>query len=164
MSISIQNDRRCTSTARMHLHAARESSCAHGFTLIELMITVAVIAILAALAVPTYSRYILRSNRSAAESFMQEAASAQERYMVDSRQFASSLTALGYATLPNTVQPNYAVAMVAVAASASGGTPPAYTITATPQGNQVRDTGCGTLTLNGDGSKSASTGAADCWR
>ncbi|WP_234411273.1 type IV pilin protein [Rhodanobacter thiooxydans] len=130
------------------------------------MITVAVIAVLAAIAVPSYFKYIVRSNRSAAESLMQEAASAQERYMVDSRQFAGNLTVLGYGAgmLPNTVAPNYTISMVATAASASGGTPPGYTITATPINGQLRDTECGTLTLNGDGSKVASTGATNCWK
>ena len=83
--------------------------------------------------------------------------------MVDSRQFADSLSTLGY-TVPNTVASSYSVAMVATAASVSGGTPPRYTITATPKGTQVRDTGCATLTLNGDGSKVASTGATNCWK
>ena len=137
--------------------------CARGFTLIELMITVAVIAILAAIAVPSYYQYTLRSNRSAAESVMQEIASAQERYLVDSRQFAGALTTLGY-NVPNTVSPSYSVALVATAASVSASTPPSYTITAKPIGNQVRDTGCATLTLNGDGSKTASTGATNCWK
>jgi type IV pilus assembly protein PilE len=135
-------------------------SCARGFTLIELMITVAVIAILAAIAVPSYYQYTLRSNRSAAESAMQEIASAQERYMVDSRQFAGALTTLGY-SVPPTVSPNYTVVTVATAASASGGTPPNYTITATPISNQVRDTSCGTLTLKGDGTKLPTT---NCWK
>jgi len=134
-----------------------------GFTLIELMITVAVIAILAAVAVPSYFKYTLRSNRSAAESVMQEIASAQERYLIDAREFAGNLTTLGY-TVPNTVNPNYQISMVATAASASGGTPPGYTITAKPIGSQTRDTGCATLTLHGDGSKTASTGATNCWK
>ncbi|RCS31378.1 type IV pilin protein [Rhodanobacter denitrificans] len=160
---SIHTDRRFTPPPRTYLRRAQPVSLSHGFTLIELMITVAVIAILAAIAVPSYFQYTLRSNRSAAESVMQEIAGAQERYMVDSRQFAGNLSTLGY-TVPNTVSPNYNVVMVATASSASGGTPPSYTVTATPQGTQVRDTACATLTLNGDGSKLASGGAANCWK
>lgn len=163
MPVSIHSGRRSRSPSGGRVPHAQVAPRTWGFTLIELMITVAVIAILAAIAVPSYYQYTLRSNRSAAESFMQEVAGAQERYMVDSRQFAGNLSTLGY-SVPNTVDPNYTVVMVASAASASGGTPPDYTITATPKGSQVRDTGCATLTLKGDGSKKASTGATNCWK
>jgi type IV pilus assembly protein PilE len=163
MPIAIHTGRRLAPPPRGCQRAAPGAQRAPGFTLIELMITVAVIAILAAIAVPSYFKYTLRSNRSAAESAMQEIASAQERYMVDARQFAGNLTTLGY-SVPNTVSPNYTVVTVATASSASGGTPPGYTVTATPRGTQVRDTDCATLTLNGDGSKVASTGATNCWK
>lgn len=162
MPVSIHSDRRSMSPARTRLRQTQVVSRTRGFTLIELMITVAVIAILAAIAVPSYYQYTLRSNRSAAESVMQEIASAQERYLVDSRQFAGSLSVLGY-NVPNTVAPNYKVDLASTG-SVSGGIPPGYTITATPQGSQVRDTGCKTLTLNGDGSKSASGTATNCWK
>jgi type IV pilus assembly protein PilE len=76
--------------------------------------------------------------------------------MVDSRQFAGALTTLGY-TVPPSVLPNYDI-VLAKSGSVS------YTVTATPINSQVRDTGCKTLTLNGDGSKTASTGATNCWR
>jgi type IV pilus assembly protein PilE len=161
MPVSIHSDRRSMSPAHTRLRQTQAAARARGFTLIELMITVAVIAILAAIAVPSYYQYILRSNRSAAESVMQEIASAQERYMVDSRQFAGDLTTLGY-NVPNTVSPSYSVALVATAASVSGGTGPSYTITAKPINAQTRDTTCGTLTLMGDGTKLPN--ATNCWK
>jgi len=162
MPVSIHSDRRSMSPAHTRLRQTQVETRARGFTLIELMITVAVIAILAAIAVPSYYQYTLRSNRSAAESFMQEVAGAQERYMVDSRQFAGNLSTLGY-SVPNTVAPNYKVDL-AKTGSVSGGTPPGYTITATPINSQVRDTGCATLILNDDGNKTTSTGATNCWK
>ena len=162
MPASFHADRRCA-PPRMRLHRAQSASQTRGFTLLELMITVAIVAILAAIAIPSYYRYILRSNRSAAESVMQEIASAQEHYMIDSRQFAGSVSTLGYA-VPDTVSANYRVVTVATSSSVSAGTPPSYTVTAMPQNSQLSDTDCGTLTLKSDGSKLASGGAANCWK
>ncbi|WP_346949538.1 type IV pilin protein [Dyella sp.] len=130
-----------------------------GFTLIELMVVVAVIAILAALAIPSYYRYMLRANRVAAEAVMLDMSSAQERYMIDSRQYTTSNALLGYGALPDTVSPNYTIAV-----ATSSGPPPSYTITATPIGNQTRDSGCGTLKLGSDGSKTASGTSTTCWK
>lgn len=138
-------------------HAGR--SMARGFTLVELMIVVAVIAILAAIAIPSYYRYMLRANRVAAEDVMLDMSSAQERYMIDSRQYTTSNSALGYASLPETVSPNYTIAV-----ATSAGPPPGYTITATPIGSQTSDTGCGTLKLGSDGSKTASGTSTTCWK
>jgi len=132
---------------------------ARGFTLVELMVVVAVIAILAAVAIPSYYRYMLRANRAAAETVMLDMSSAQERYMIDSRQYTTSNTQLGYGALPDTVAPNYTIAV-----ATSAGPPPSYTITATPIGSQTRDSGCGTLKLGSDGSKTASGSSTSCWK
>ena len=132
---------------------------ARGFTLVELMVVVAVIAILAAIAIPSYYRYMLRANRVAAEDVMLDMSSAQERYLIDSRQYTTSNAQLGYGTLPDTVSPNYTIAV-----TTSAGPPPGYTITATPIGSQTRDSDCGTLKLGSDGSKSASGTSTTCWK
>lgn len=131
---------------------------AAGFTLIELMIVVAIVAILAAIAIPSYRRYVLHGNREAAESLMLEIASAQERYLVDNRAYAPDTATLGYSSSvqPPAVSANYDLSLATVA-----GPPPSYVITAVPKGSQVADTLCGTLKLSGDGTKSPS---ADCWK
>src|SRR5688500_9870500 len=54
-----------------------------GFTLIELMVTVAIVAILAAIAYPSYTNYIVRSNRSAAQGYMLELSNLEQRYLLD---------------------------------------------------------------------------------
>lgn len=148
------------SSSRSYGFFARHSDSAMGFTLIELMIAVAVVAILAVIAIPSYNRYVLRSNRAAAESVMMDMASAQERYMIDNRSYAASTAALGY-TLPDTVSSNYKIDTAPVA-----GPPPGFTVTATPIGTvQVGDTWCNVLTYSSNGTKSANgTTPTTCWR
>lgn len=129
-----------------------------GFTLIELMITVAVVAILATIAYGSYQRQIIQSRRAAGATCLQERAQLLERFYT---------TALSYATAPNppaacdaNVSPHYTLSF-AVAPTAR-----AYTLQAVPQGAQATgDTLCGTLTINQQGtrSQSGSGSVADCW-
>src|SRR5262249_13232449 len=117
-----------------------------GFTLIELMITVAVVAILAAIGFPSYARYVARSNRAAAQSYMLEVSDKQQRYLLDARTFAANLTELS-ATPPNDVARNYTIATAKVGAAG-------FQVTATPTGGQVtNDAECGTLTIDEAGTK-----------
>lgn len=127
-----------------------------GFTLIELMVTVAIVAILAAIAYPSYTNYVVRSNRSAAQGYMLELSNLEQRYLLDARSYAPDLAALNY-PIPSNVSPNYQIDPVPTA-----GTPPKFKITATPIGSQAtRDTACGTLTIDEAGVKTA--GAPGCW-
>lgn len=145
-----------------------------GFTLIELMITVAVIGILAAVAYPSYTQYIVRANRSAAQSLMFSVANKQEQYMLDARTYAGGTTALTdlKVTVPPEVSSKYTFSVTCTMPAATGactavaGTP-AYVITGTPIGTQLsNDAKCGTLTLNQLGTKTKSGTASavtDCW-
>lgn len=130
-----------------------------GFTLIELLIAVTIVAILAAIALPSYRKHVLHANRSAAESVMLEMASAEERFLTDNRAYTKDLAALGFDPAPDTVASNYTLDVTLVA-----GPPPGYSITATPKGSQADDTECGTLTLGSDGSRNASGPSTKCWK
>jgi type IV pilus assembly protein PilE len=133
---------------------------AGGFTLIELMITVAIVAILAAIAYPSYMAYIIRSNRAAAQSYMLELTSLQQRYLLDTRQYATDLTTLTQSsTPPSNVAPNYDVTITLQA-----GPPPGYTISAAPKNaQQTGDTLCGILTITDTGQKTVSGTGTSCW-
>ena len=110
-----------------------------GFTLIELMIVVAIVAILAGVAYPSYRNYILKGNRAAAQAFLMDAAQRQQQYFLDNRTYATDLgmlfgTATEDAAVPKEVLPYYGRPIVV-----TGGPPPTFMITATPTGSQAKN-------------------------
>ncbi|WP_372865304.1 type IV pilin protein [Spongiibacter sp.] len=135
-----------------------QSDSPAGFTLIELMITVAIIAILAAVALPSYQNYVVRANRTAAANFVMEVANMQERYYLDKRQYAADMTALG-AAMPTEISDSYTITTTANNLA----TPPSYSISAAPKAGQASSDSCGTLTLNSKGEKGHASGATRCW-
>jgi len=125
-----------------------------GFTLIELMITILVVAILASIAIPSYRQYVIRGNRTAAQAVMMEIATRQQQFFVANRVYAEGdeeANDLGF-SLPPEVADNYDFDLVAVP-----GPPPGFTITFTPKGGQAGDVD---LTLNSAGVKTP----ADKWK
>ena len=127
-----------------------------GFTLIELMIAVAIVGILASIALPSYQDYVRKGRRADAQAFMHEVASRQQHFLVDRRMYASTLDALGLAA-PSSVSPHYNLPLTNVINNVQ---PMGFTLQAAPIGGQARDT-CGTLTLNAQGAKGADKGG--CW-
>jgi type IV pilus assembly protein PilE len=121
-----------------------------GFTLIELMITVAVIAILMGIAYPSYQDHMRKGRRAAAQAFMIDVATRQQQYLLDARGYALGAGALAALNLnvPTDVASVYTVAITPAAAT----TPPTFTITATPiaGSKQVPD---GALTLDHNSNK-----------
>ncbi len=116
-----------------------------GFSLIELMVALAIIAILAAIALPSYRQYVIRSHRRAAQASMMDIASRQHQYFLANRAYAST-SDLGY-VLPTEVDEYYDFD-IDPDANPSG--PPSFEITFTPQGGQAGD---GDLMLNSEGYK-----------
>jgi type IV pilus assembly protein PilE len=118
----------------------------HAFTLVELVVTVALVGILAAIAYPAYVNQVIKGNRSAAQQFMLDIANVQAQYQIDARTFTDVIGAGGLGLSPtNAASNNYTFAIALTA-----GPPPGYVITATPTGRQAQDSA---LTLDSTGSK-----------
>lgn len=134
-----------------------------GFTLIELMITVAVIGILASIAYPSYTEWVVKSRRSEGKSRLLEIAQRQERYYTERNTYTTDFTQLGYASGTLTSENGYYT--LTVAATSGNTIVNSFTATATRARTQTADTKCGNLTLtnaNVKGVTGTST-VADCW-
>lgn len=123
-----------------------------GFTLIELMIAVAIVAILATIAIPSYQTYIIKSNRRAAQSVMMDIAQKEQQYLLDARQYTADMTTAGLNyTLPNNVSSLYTPSV-----KVNAGPPPTFTITFTPIAGSAQASDPA-LSLTDTGVKSPST-------
>lgn len=118
----------------------------NGFTLIELMIVVAVVAILAAVALPSYQEHVRKGARAAAQGFMMEIANREQQYFLDKRSFVTAISSLGLDEPKETLN-RYTYAVT------TSGPPPCFSITATATGSQVPD---GNLTLDCTNAKTRS--------
>ena len=139
-----------------------------GFTLIELMITLVVVAILAAVAYPLYEHQIEESRRTDARTALLELASREERYFATNNAYTQSTSALGYtaANWPVVIGGGYYE--IAVTSVDNAANPPTFLLTATAIGTQTDDSSCATFTVNSIGVQAAqdSSGGdstSTCW-
>jgi type IV pilus assembly protein PilE len=149
-----------------------------GFTLVELVIAMVIASILAAIAIPSYSSYIMKSRRTEAKSALLNLASLEERFFSTNNTYSAASTDLGYTAAAGVSFPvgsgYYSITTLNVVAATapvnttSVGTPATYNITATAIGTQANDGACATFTINSAGQRGA-TGtdpnpSVNCWK
>ena len=143
----------------------RKMSRVAGFTLIELMIAVLVIAVLMGIAYPSYQNHVINTRRAAASACMLEAAQFMERFYTTNLRYdtdtAGTAVALPAMQCASDIAIHYTIQL------AAGTTATAYSIEGVPQGQQdVKDTKCGTLSIDQSGTKRVSntgTAVGECW-
>ena len=140
-----------------------------GVTLMELMIVVAIIAMISAYAYPSYTQFVVRAKRAIGTSSLMQIADRQQQFFMDNKRYATTLTNLGYASDSIMLGEEGQVVTVGddkriyeVEISASNFV--SYELTATPQLKQAeKDSSCGNLTITHTGDKSQSGSGDNCW-
>lgn len=138
-----------------------------GFTLVELMIVVAIVAILAAIAYPSYQQHVMKSRRATAQSCLLEIGQFMERFYATHMRYDKT-TAGASVTLPATQCTTDLAGHYLLQFASGEPTSGSYVVEAVPQGRQATlDTRCGTLIFNHRGEKKVSvsgTPVSDCWK
>ena len=130
-----------------------------GMTLIELMVVVAIVAILSTLAVGSYRRYVLRANRTDATSALLRIQVAEEKFFLQNNAYTTDLSAAGLGVPSPTPNGFYNLVVAGAPAIATS-----FKATATATGAQTQDTSCQTLTIDDQGLRNSAPSTTDCWR
>lgn len=132
-----------------------------GFTLIELMIAVAIVGIIAAIAMPAYQNYVMQSNRAVAKAILHENAQFMEQFYTENNRYdqdvGGNAVAIPVTQSPRSGTVQYNVTLQAVANAT-------FTLQAVPDaGGSMAGDVCGTLTLTNTGLQGAAGTIAECW-
>lgn len=134
-----------------------------GFSLIELMIVIAIIGILAGIAYPSYTQSVRKSHRTEAKEALLAAAGRQERHYLQQNVYVIDNADIADVSRDVTTNGYYNI----TTASCSGSSDTCFVMTATAVGAQASDTDCGTFTIDNTGARTSRTSAGalttECW-
>lgn len=144
---------------------------AGGFTLIELMVTLVVAAILISIAVPSYQTQVRKSRRTEARNAVMDLAAREERYYSVNNAYTNVAMQLGYGTdnaaiTDRSIGSGYYTVSVDFTAADPAATPPlraGFTITAKAAGAQLKDTACQKFVVDEIGTQTSTPSATECW-
>ncbi|RDS86849.1 type IV pilin protein [Dyella psychrodurans] len=134
-----------------------------GFTLLEVVIVTAIIAMLSALAASSYRHYVFRARRTEARHMLMSIAHGEERWYATYNRYTDDLSKFGYATAAVSPHANYEVVLTVEGNDAQG-----YAVAALPANSQIGDS-CGVMTLDSTGAKTpdrsdrAANANGHCW-
>jgi type IV pilus assembly protein PilE len=144
-----------------------------GFSLVELMVSITIVAVLTSIMLPAYQGQVRKSQRSIGRAVLLEVLARQEQFFIFNKHYADKLVLLGYAADPliiasdgeevakSSTRKIYAISLEN---AVPDGMSQRYDLTATPQLSQSKDLLCGALMISSRGAKSSSGGAtANCW-
>lgn len=137
------------------MYSIKNKKLQAGFTLVELIIAVAIVAIITAVALPSYQNQVRKTKRADGKGFLLEIAAAQERFFTQNVRYGT-LAQLGYAD-DESPEGYYTINI----ARANNNT--TYTLTASPLAPFVDDE-CGNLTLNNTNMRDSGGDNDICWR
>ena len=148
----------------MKISISPSIASSRGFTLVELMVTIMIATILAAIASPGYTNQVRKSRRTDARSAVLDAAAREEQFYATHNFYTATNTDLGYPAFPAPVGSYYTLS-VQCPAAAAGGCASGYLVTATPTGSQANDTTCGSFMVDQTGLQTATPAANNtvCW-
>ena len=152
--------------SRMFKHTAPPKSAQRGFTLIELMVTVAIVAILATIATASYTSQIQKSRRTDARSALLDLAGREEKLFSTTNAYSQTGPVLGYGAFPlNIGSGYYSINVVSPDPAQPAATQPNYLITATAINAQAADLQCTSLSVDQTGRQTSvgTATVATCW-
>jgi type IV pilus assembly protein PilE len=136
----------------------RLSRATAGFTLIELMIVIAIVGLLASLSYSTYTQQVAKGRRAAARALIQDVMQHEERFFTNNNTYTATLTALGYGA---TLHTNGDTHNISLAVGPSGAIATSVSVTATAI---ITDAKCTSMTLASTNAQSGTGSQSSvCW-